>query len=416
MKFLRELHAKIGKHFEKGGKLERLYPLFEAHDTFVFATGETTSTAPHIRDGVDLKRLMITVVIAVFPCMLMAMFNTGYQVHLAVTAPHPAEPLDNIQTHIFQALGFDFKNMGVLACFVYGSLYFIPIYLVTLIAGGFWEVLFACVRRHEINEGFLVTSALFPLLLPPTVPLWQVALAISFGVVIAKEMFGGVGMNFFNPALAARAFLYFAYPAQISGDSIWIAAKTSADGYSGATWLAVAKEHGMQGLTQGIEGLTNGTLTWWQSFIGLEPGSMGETSALLCLIGALILVITKVASWRTMAGMLVGSFAMASIFNMVGGDRNDMFNVPFYWHWTLGGFAFAAAFMAPDPVTSPFSELGRFIYGCCIGVLGILIRVLNPAYPGSWMLAILFMNMFAPFIDYVIVRANVKRRTLRYAA
>ncbi len=414
MKFLLDFHNRIRKHFEKGGKWERFYPLFEAHDTFLFTTGDVTKGPSHVRDSVDLKRIMITVVISLMPCMLMAMYNTGYQAHLAIEGG--AAPLDNWRTSAMTLIGLELSSRSGVACFIHGALYFIPIYIVTIIVGGFFEVLFAIVRRHEINEGFLVTSALYPLTLPATIPLWQVALGIAFGVVIGKELFGGVGMNIWNPALMSRAFLYFAYPAQISGDAVWIAAQTSPDAYSGATWLAVARDHGMEGLRNGVPGLTNGTLSWWDAFLGFIPGSMGETSALFCLMGAIILIITQVASWRTITGVLLGSFLMIGVFNLIGSKTNPMFSVPFYWHWVLGGFAFGTVFMATDPVSSPFIEKARWIYGFLIGAFGILVRVVNPAYPESWMLAILFMNMFAPLIDHFFVQANIKRRMARYAA
>lgn len=417
MKFLLDLHNRLGKWFEKGAPLEWLHPLFEAQDTFLFTPDTVTEHPPHVRDGIDLKRLMITVVIALFPCMLMAMYNTGYQAHLAIEAG--CQPLNNWRTSLFTWMGFEFSSRNVFACFVHGALYFIPVYLVTLIAGGLVEVIFALVRRHEINEGFLVTSALFPLILPATIPLWQVALGIIFGILVGKEVFGGVGMNIFNPALMSRAFLYFAYPGQITGDNVWIAAQTTPDGYSGATWLAVVKERGLAGLAHPDLGAAHANLTWWRAFIGLEPGSMGETSALLCLVGAAILIATGVGSYRTIIGCFLGSFIMAELFNIIAylhPGINPYFSVPFFWHWVIGGFAFAAVFMATDPVSSPFTEKGKWIYGFLIGAFGILIREVNPAYPGSWMLAILFMNMFSPLIDYFIVRANIKRRMARYAA
>lgn len=418
MRFLLDLQNKQRKLFEKGGKLERFYPLFEANDTFLFTPDHVTKDAAHVRDAVDLKRIMITVVVALLPCMFMAMYNTGYQAHLAISSG--AAPLENWRTAAMQAMGMAFDPGNVLACFVHGALYYLPIYIVTLIAGGVFEVLFAIVRKHDINEGFLVTSALFPLTLPAAIPLWQVALGIMFGVLIGKEVFGGTGMNIFNPALVSRAFLYFAYPAQISGDKVWIAANTvpGPDGYSGATWLAVLKEQGLAGINDpGLGG--RAPVTWLDAFLGFEPGSMGETSALFCLIGAVILIATGIGSWRTMLGCLVGSSAMVVVFNVAaaaGWSDTAYFSVPLYWHWVIGGFAFACVFMATDPVSSPFTETGRFIYGCCIGLLGILIREVNPAYPGSWMLAILFMNMFAPLIDHYIVQANIKRRMVRYAA
>lgn len=413
MRFLRSFLDKQAKPFREGGLLEKIYPVYEALDTFLFTPGKVSDGPSHVRDALDLKRMMSIVVIALGPCMFMAMYNTGYQACLAVA--NGAAPWDGWQTRAYQTLGFEFSPHQFLGCVVYGALFFLPVYFVTLAAGGTMEVLFAVVRKHEINEGFLVTSALFPLVLPPTIPLWQVALGIMFGIVFGKEIFGGTGMNIFNPALMSRAFLYFAYPGQISGDNVWIAAQTSPDGYSGATWLAIVKDQGMEGLRQGIGAVRPG-LTWWDAFLGFEPGAMGETSVLCCLIGAVVLIATGVGSWRTMLGGLLGSLVMVEAFNLFGGKSHPYFAVPFYWHWVIGGFAFAIVFMATDPVSSPFTEKGKFIYGCMIGLLGILIREVNPAYPGSWMLTILFMNMMSPLIDYFTVRANVKRRRMRYAA
>ncbi|MCP4640089.1 MAG: NADH:ubiquinone reductase (Na(+)-transporting) subunit B, partial [bacterium] len=350
MKFLLNLQNKQRKLFEKGGKLERLYPLFEANDTFLFTSDTVTEGPSHVRDGLDLKRMMITVVVALAPCMLMAMYNTGYQANLAITE-QGAAPLDTWQTALLNALNIGFTP-SLLACLLHGALYFLPVYIVTLAAGGFWEVVFAVVRKHDINEGFLVTSALFPLILPATIPLWQVALGISFGVVIAKELFGGVGMNIFNPALMARAFLFFAYPGQISGDQVWIAADYSAvDGVTGATWLGRVAESGTEALAQGV--------SWLDAFVGLVPGSMGETSMLFCLVGAAVLIVSQVGSWRTMAGVVVGSFAMAGLLNLVPSEPGSILKVPFYWHWVLGGFAFATVFMATDPVSSAFTNRGK---------------------------------------------------------
>jgi Na+-transporting NADH:ubiquinone oxidoreductase subunit B len=408
MKFLLELQNKQRKLFEKGGKLERLYPLFEANDTFLFTSDEVTKHPSHVRDGADLKRIMITVVVALVPCMLMAMYNTGYQAALAAVA-EGGGAWAGWQTRVFEALGFEFAPGNVLACFFYGALFYVPVYIMTLAAGGLAEVVFAIVRKHEINEGFLVTSALIPLIMPPTVPLWQVAMATLFGIVVGKEVFGGVGMNIFNPALTTRAFLFFAYPGQISGDKVWIAAQTGADGVSGATWLA-------RTAAEGKAALVDGGLSWWDAFLGFIPGSMGETSTLCCIFGAIVLIVTGVGAWRTMAGVVMGSFVLSGVLNLAGSATNPAFNVPFYWHWVLGGFAFATVFMATDPVSSTFTNTGKWIYGFMIGVLGILVRVLNPAYPEGWMLAILFMNMFAPLIDYFVVRANIKRRMARYAA
>lgn len=422
MKFILKQHDAIRPLFEKGGKLELFYPLWEAHDTITFTPGEVTKTASHVRDGLDLKRMMITVVIGLIPCMLMAMYNTGLQAHIAIEAG--AMPLDNWRTAIFQSLGFEFTNT-FLANFVHGALYYIPVYIVTLAAGGILEVVFAIVRKHEVNEGFLVTSALLPLTCPATIPLWQVAIAIVFGVVVAKEIYGGTGMNFLNPALTARAFLFFAYPAQISGDKVWVAANWSADGASGATadamssatMLAQAANPGayIDGATSGLAAVQANT-TFMDAFLGFIPGSMGETSALACIFGAIVLIATGVGSWKTMAGGILGSAIMAMTLNVLGAGMNPFFDVPFWWHWVLGGFAFAIVFMATDPVSSALTERGKFIYGFSIGMFGIVVRVLNPAYPEGWMLAILFMNCFAPLIDYFILQSNVKRRMARYAA
>jgi len=264
------------------------------------------------------------------------------------------------------------------------------------------------VRKHEVNEGLLVTGMLFPLILPPNIPLWQVAMGISFGVVVGKEIFGGTGMNVLNPALTARAYLFFAHPAEISGDKVWIAAQTSADAYSGATWLAVAAEGGQAAVTGGV--------TWWDAFIGLIPGSMGETSALACFVGAAILIITGIGSWRIMGGVVLGTVVAAGILNAVGSSTNPFFDVPFWWHFVLGGWAFGMVFMATDPVSGAQSNRGRLIYGFCIGFLVVLIRVVNPAYPEGMMLAILLMNVFAATIDHYVVKGNIKRRRVRDAA
>jgi Na+-transporting NADH:ubiquinone oxidoreductase subunit B len=268
-------------------------------------------------------------------------------------------------------------------------------------------VTFSIVRKVEVNEGFFVTGILYALILPPTIPLWQAALGISFGVVLAKEVFGGTGMNFINPALAARAFLFFAYPAQITGDQVWTAVPAGAavDGFSGATLLGQ-----MRVMTQPFE---SAGFSWWNAFIGFEPGSMGETSALACLLGAVLLLVTKIASWRTMAAVALGTIAMSLAFNAIGSQTNPWFGVPFWWHMVLGGWMFGTVFMATDPVTSPFTETGKWIYGFLIGALVVLIRTVNPAYPEAMMLVILFMNVMAPVIDYGFIRANVRRRLKR---
>ena len=405
MKFLRALLDAQARHFRPGAKLEKLYPLYEANDTFLFTPGEVNSGAPHVRDGLDLKRMMFTVVFAMAGCVYMAMYNTGYQANLAVA--NGAPPLETWQSTVLQALGWRLDPESLGACIAHGALYYLPVLLVTFAVGGAWEVLFATVRKHDVNEGFLVTGMLFPLILPATVPLWQVALGISFGVVIGKEIFGGTGMNVLNPALTARAFLFFAYPAEMSGDAIWIAAGTSTDGVSGATWLARTAEVGAAALDQGAD--------WGEAFLGVIPGSMGETSTLACLVGALVLIVTRVGSWRIMLGVAIGTSATAWLLNAIGSETNPAFAVTPAWHAVLGGWAFGTVFMATDPVSAPVSEQAKFVYGLMIGLLVVLIRVVNPAYPEGMMLSILFMNLFAPVLDHFAVRANVKRRRARYA-
>ena len=409
MRRLRSFLDRQAHHFEKGGRLERLYPLWEAADTFFYSPASVTHGGSHVRDAIDLKRMMMTVVIATLPCVLMAMYNTGLQANLAID-PARAAALDGWRHDVLRMLGVGYSPSSLLANVTHGALYFLPLYIVTMVVGLTWEVLFAVVRKVEVNEGFFVTGILFPLILPPTTPLWQAALGISFGVVIAKEVFGGTGMNFINPALAARAFLFFAYPAEISGDRVWTAvpAGTAVDGFSGATLLAQLRQ-----TTQPLESMG---LSWWNAFVGLEPGSMGETSALACLIGAAILVVTRVGSWRTMAGVALGTIGMALVFNAFASPAHPYFAIPFWWHMVLGGWAFGTAFMATDPVTAPFSDRGKWIYGLMIGALVVLVRTVNPAYPESMMLVILFMNVMAPLIDYPIVKANINRRLKRRGA
>ena len=404
MRFLRALLDKQARLFEKGGKLEKLYPLYEANDTFLFTPGHVTAGASHVRDGLDVKRLMMTVVVALTGCVYMAIYNTGYQANLAIRAGAPM--LDTWQSAAVVALGLSFDPDQWLACVIHGALYYLPVLGVTFAVGGAWEALFAIVRKHEINEGFLVTGMLFPLILPPTIPLWQVALGISFGVVIGKEIFGGTGMNVLNPALTARAFVFFAYPANMSGDTAWITAATTSDGVSGATWLALTALDGDQALTG---------LDWGEAFMGFVPGSMGETSTLACLLGAAVLIITQVGSWRIMLSVALGTFVTAWFLNVVGSNTNPAFAISPAWHFVLGGWAFGTVFMATDPVSAPASDPGRYMYGFLIGVLVVLIRVVNPAYPEGMMLSILFMNLFAPVLDYFVVRSNVKRRKARYA-
>ena len=406
MRAFRAMLDRVGHHFEKGGRFERLYPLWEAADTFFYSPASVTKTGAHVRDALDLKRMMMTVVIAALPCVLMAMYNTGLQANLALD-PAKAAGLTGWRHDVLRVLGVGYSPASIVACTVHGALYFLPLYVVTMVVGLSWEVLFAIVRRVEVNEGFFVTGILFPLILPPETPLWQAALGISFGVVLAKEVYGGTGMNFVNPALAARAFVFFAYPAEMSGDRVWTAMDPAlaVDGFSGATALAQ--------LRQATGPFSDLHLSWWNAFVGLEPGSMGETSALACLLGAVLLIATGIGSWRTMAAVTLGTVGMATTFNLIGSATNPYFGVPFWWHMVLGGWAFGMVFMATDPVTSPFTNRGKWIYGILIGALVVLIRTVNPAYPEAMMLVILFMNVMAPLIDYPLVRANVKRRASR---
>ncbi|OAI15377.1 NADH:ubiquinone reductase (Na(+)-transporting) subunit B [Methylomonas koyamae] len=396
----RDLLDSIEPHFTKGGKFEKYYGLYEMVDTFMYTPSDVTRGTTHVRDGNDLKRTMTFVVIATAFCILMAWYNTGFQANLAMQKIG-ATDIDGWRS-IPMAL-FGYNPYNPFSCLVHGMLYFFPVYIVTLAVGGFWEVLFATVRKHEVNEGFLVSSMLYTLILPASIPLWQVALGISFGIVLGKEVFGGTGKNFLNPALTGRAFLFFAYPASISGDSVWVAV----DGYSGATALSLASAGGLDAIA--------GSFGWFQSFLGFIPGSMGETSTLACLLGAAFLLYTRVASYRIMAGVMIGMIGISTLLNVIGSDTNPMFAIPWYWHMVLGGFAFGTVYMATDPVSAANTDVGRWIYGVLIGVMIIIIRVINPAFPEGVMLAILFSNMFAPLIDYFVIQANIRRRIKRHA-
>ncbi len=415
MKFIRSILDKQKPLFEKGGKLELLFPLYEANDTFLFTPGEVSKGASHVRDAVDLKRIMIVVVVALLPCMLMAVYNTGFQANAAMA---PGTEIDGWRGAVISAAGTGYDAGSPLACILHGLVYFLPIFFVTFAVGGGCEVLFSIVRKHDVNEGFLVTGMLVPLIVPPTLPLWQLALGIAFGVIIGKEVFGGTGMNIFNPALTCRAFLFFAYPAQISGDKVWTAVTEAnqADGFSGATALGQLASAPAEWMATPVKVITEGTgIEWMQSFLGTVPGSMGETSTLACLFGAAVLIIAGVGSWRIMLGGLLGSVGITLLLNVVGSETNALMNLPFHWHMVLGGWAFGLVFMATDPVTAPFTDLGRFVYGFLIGVFAILIRVINPAYPEGMMLAILLMNVFSALINHVAVSANIRRRVARSA-
>ncbi|WP_394176495.1 NADH:ubiquinone reductase (Na(+)-transporting) subunit B [Thalassotalea litorea] len=392
----------IEPHFEKGGKHEKWFALYEAIATGLFTPGYVTKGKTHIRDSIDLKRIMITVWLAVFPAMFWGMYNIGFQANEALAAGF-ALP-DVWQVSLFQTLGGSLgADAGWFNLMLYGAMFFLPIYATTFIVGGFWEVIFAAVRKHEVNEGFFVTSILFALILPASIPLWQVALGITFGVVIAKEIFGGTGKNFLNPALAGRAFLFFAYPAEISGDSVWVAV----DGYTGATALAQGAAAQVGEISYALN------QDWWNAFWGLIPGSVGEVSTAMILIGGAYILYKGIASWRIVLSVFVGMVATAWLFNTIGSDTNAMFAMPWYWHLVVGGFAFGMMFMATDPVTMSFTNTGKYFFGALVGIMVVLVRVVNPAFPEGMMLAILFANLFAPLFDYFVVQANVKRRLAR---
>ncbi|MEF3255187.1 MAG: NADH:ubiquinone reductase (Na(+)-transporting) subunit B [Deferribacterales bacterium] len=394
---MRKFFDKLAPYFHKGGRFERFFPIFEMVDTFLYDPLIKTEGKVHIRDGLDLKRTMIIVFFAILPTAIFGIYNVGYQANSAIfsTGIKP----DGVRELIFNYLGFSHNPTDLFANFMYGLIFFLPLYLVTLVVGGFWEVLFAVVRRHEVAEAFLVTSLLYPLILPPDVPLWQAAVALSIGLVFGKEVFGGTGKNFVNPALFSRAILFFSYPQAITGNEVWVAL----DGYSKATPLSAFNEKGVEFGYTFIDGV-----------LGLIPGSIGETSALLCLLGAIILVITGIGSWRVMIGMFLGMGITTLIFNIVGSDTNNMFNMPFYYHFVFGGFMFGLAFMITDPVSSSMTNGGKLVYGLLVGFMNAIVRVVNPAFPEGTMLAILFGNIFAPFIDSFFVNAYIKKRSRLY--
>lgn len=386
MKFLRNTLDKIKPNFEKGGKLEKLHSTFDAFESFLFVPKTVTAKGAHIRDAIDLKRTMTVVIIALIPALLFGMFNVGYQHALAN--------------------GFE---QTMLENFWFGFLKVLPIIIVSYVVGLGIEFIFAQIRGHEVNEGFLVSGMLIPLVMPVDVPLWMVAVATAFAVIIGKEVFGGTGMNIFNPALLTRAFIFFAYPSSISGEKVWVAGlgqTPAVEGFTGATPLADAA----LAVSEHADKIAFSTtpIDWFYGFI---PGSIGETSTLAILIGAAILLFTGVASYRIMIATFVGGFATGLLFNLIGG--NAYMDMPAYFHLILGGFAFGAVFMATDPVTGSQTNTGKWIYGLLIGMLAVLVRVLNPGYPEGMMLAILFMNAMVPLIDYYVVEGNIKRRLKR---
>jgi Na+-transporting NADH:ubiquinone oxidoreductase subunit B len=402
MKALRKIMDDVAPHFEKGGRLESLFPVYEAIDTALYTPGYVTGGPSHVRDGLDLKRMMITVWLCAFIPAFVGTYVMGYQSNLAMQDLGLTAMQDWRGWFLNPLTNFDPNSIW--DCVLHGMAYFIPLYVVVFASGILFEAIFAAKRGHEINEGFFVTSILFTLILPPGTPLWMAALGIIFGVVIGKEIFGGTGKNFLNPALTGRAFLFFAYPAEMSGDSVWVAVDTQAagiDAYTRATPLgnaAVGDELGV---------------SFAQALLGNMPGSFGETSALAILVAAAILLITRIASWRIMAGCVLGLAGTVLLFNVVGSETNPMFGMSVAWHLVLGGFMFGTVFMATDPVSAAMTDKGRLIFGILIGFMVALIRVVNPAFPEGVMLAILFANLFAPLIDYYVVQSNVKRRLAR---
>lgn len=382
MKFLRNIVDSVKPNFEKGGKLEKYWPVFDGLETFLFVPGHATVKGAHIRDGIDLKRTMVTVILALVPCLLFGMWNVGHQHFLAVG--ETAEFMDK---------------------FIYGAIKVLPLVIVSYGVGLGIEFLFCIKNGHSIQEGFLVSGMLIPLIMPVEVPLWMVAVATAFAVVFGKEVFGGTGMNILNPALTARAFLFFAYPTKMSGNSVWVATDgmPTVDGFTGATALGNAVEQGIAGVPGYME-----------SIIGTIPGSIGETSVIACILGAIILLWSGIGSWRIMLSMLIGGYVMGAIFNAWG--ANSYMEIPAHHQLMLGGFFFGMVFMATDPVSAAQTNMGKLIYGFFAGLLGIMIRVFNPAYPEGIMMAILFMNVMAPLIDHYVVQANINKRLKRAKA
>ena len=421
MKWLRKILDSQAPLFEEKGKLEKLYPLYEAADTFLYTPGETTRGPSHVRDALDLKRMMSIVVLALLPCVIMACYNTGYQASLGassyIASTNAIAGGESYDSAIQSTLGWRSLIAGLPSPdsfwgnLLLGATYFLPVYIVCMTAGGICEVLFSIIRKHEVNEGFLVTGLLFPLTLPPSIPLWQVAVGIIFGVVIGKEVFGGTGRNFLNPALTARAFLYFAYPAQSSGDKVWNAFG-NVDGISGATVLGNVAA--LPNKAEAVKYLQD--FDYANYGFGFCMGSMGETSTLFCALGAFVLVLTGIGSWRIMLSVLLAGLATASAVHFSSGDSNAaMFAMTPIQHLLVGSFAFGLVFMATDPVSASMTNIGKYIYGGLIGFLVIMIRVINPAYPEGMMLAILVGNVFAPLIDYFVTQRNINRRLHRWA-
>ena len=387
---LKKVLDKYRENFEEGGKLERLYPIYEATDTILFSTNEVTENGPHIRDSIDTKRVMILVVMSLLPLYVFGAMNIGFQNSIAI----------GLERSNWENFWFGFSKI-------------LPIIIATFTAGAFWELLFAVVRKHPVCEGFLVTCALIPLTMPAGIPLWQIVVATTFGIVIGKEIFGGVGMNIFNPALMARVFIFFTYPTKISGDKVWV---LGPDGYSGATALSIpAAELNQDALTL-LNNFDQFDYSWWNMFWGWIPGSIGETNKFLIIIGALFLAYIKIINWRVIFGSILGLVGTALLTNLVAPfSSNSMFTIPPHFHLVMGSFLFGTAFMATEPVTGCHTNQGRWIYGILFGSLTVIIRAINPAYPEGVMLSILFVNAFAALIDWFVIQANIKRRQARYA-
>ena len=387
---IKKVLDKYRDNFEEGGKLEKFYPIFEATDTILFSTNEVTENGPHIRDSFDTKRVMILVVMSLLPLYVFGAMNIGFQNSIAI----------GLERSNWENFWFGFSKI-------------LPIIIATFTAGAFWELLFAVVRKHPVSEGFLVTCALIPLTMPAGIPLWQIVVATTFGIVIGKEIFGGVGMNIFNPALMARVFIFFTYPTKISGDKVWV---LGPDGYSGATALSIpAAELNQDALTL-LNNFDQFDYSWWNMFWGWIPGSIGETNKFLIIIGALFLAYIKIINWRVIFGSILGLVGTALLTNLVAPfSSNSMFTIPPHFHLVMGSFLFGTAFMATEPVTGCHTNQGRWIYGILFGSLTVIIRAINPAYPEGVMLSILFVNAFAALIDWFVIQANIKRRQARYA-
>ena len=379
MNFLRKKLDEIKRPFQKGEKFEKFAPAINAFDTFLFVPNHTTKTGSHIRDAVDLKRTMVTVIIALLPALIYGIYNTGYQ-------------------H-FSQLGGDFSFLDA---FIHGAWKIVPMIVVSYVVGLSIEFAFAVYRGHEVNEGYLVTGLLIPMIMPVDIPLWMVAISVAFAVLIAKEAFGGTGMNILNPALTARAFAFFAYPTYMSGNKVWVSEASSMDGVSGETILGTLAADG------------NVNYSMFEMFQGSIPGSIAETSTLWIIVGAIILIATGIGSWRIMLGSVLGAAFMGFLFNLWG--ANALMSFSWMNHLVVGGFAFGVVFMATDPVSAAQTAKGKWIYGVLVGIFCIMIRVFNPAYPEGVMLAILLMNVFAPTIDHYVIQGNINKRKKRWAS